>query len=149
VGVAYLLSAFRRRPRLAGAGLLVAALAGGAWVFMPDWNHYVLSAGAYIYAGYYAGGDARSVMERKELLYYCDALTATLSVTRVDVPGQAKPILSLQINGKTDASTGDLSTQLVLGHLPTLLSSDPKSVLVVGLASGCTRRYGRDRAGDG
>jgi spermidine synthase len=138
VGVAYLLGALGRRRGWAGAGLGLAAVTALVWGRMPEWNHYVLSAGAYIYAGYYGSGDARSIMERKELLYYRDALTATLSVTRVEMPGAEEPVLSLQINGKTDASTGDLSTQLMHGHLPVLLSRDPSSVLLIGLASGCT-----------
>ncbi|MBM3475622.1 MAG: hypothetical protein FJX75_20350 [Armatimonadetes bacterium] len=138
VGVAYLLGALRQRRGWAGAGLGLAAVTALVWGLMPDWNRYVLSAGAYLYAGHYNSGDPRSIMEWKELLYYRDALTATLSVTRVEAPGEAKPVLSLQINGKTDASTGDLSTQLVLGHVPVLLSRNPRSVLVIGLASGCT-----------
>jgi len=147
VGTAYLLGSLRRQPVLAPVGLGMAALAGLAWLTMPDWNHYVLSAGAYVphYAGAYLHGDPRQMMEQKKLLYYRDALTATLSVTRVEAPDPADPtgrtlrrIVSLQINGKTDASTGDLSTQLMHGHLPLLLCNDPRSVLMIGLASGCT-----------
>jgi spermidine synthase len=45
--------------------------------------------------------------------------------------------LSLQINGKTDASTGaDMPTQLLAGHLPLLLHPDARDALVIGLASG-------------
>ncbi|MBM3501488.1 MAG: hypothetical protein FJX74_22770, partial [Armatimonadetes bacterium] len=138
VGIAYLLAALPRRRMHAGVGLGMAAVSAVAWLCMPDWNRHVLSAGAYLYTTYYTDGDARDIMQQKELLYYRDALTATLSVTRVTVPGRDEPIVSLQINGKTDASTGDLSTQLILGHLPALLSHDPKSVLMIGLASGCT-----------
>lgn len=138
VGLAYLLPTLRRQTLKASIGLAAAALCVVAWTLMPEWNRYVLSSGAYVYADYYLARGPSSTMHEKELLYYRDALTATLSVTRVTAPGLQKPIVSLQINGKTDASTADLSTQLVLGHLPLLLAPEPRSVLVIGLASGCT-----------
>lgn len=105
---------------------------------MPGWNRSVLSSGAYVYPEFYMHGDARATMEDKELLYYEDALTAAISVTRVNDPRREQPLVSLQINGKTDASTADLSTQILLAHLPTLLCREPRSALVIGLASGCT-----------
>jgi hypothetical protein len=43
--------------------------------------------------------------------------------------------------GKPDASnspTGDMRTQLLLGHLPALLAGPPKTALVIGLGSGVT-----------
>ena len=47
--------------------------------------------------------------------------------------------LSLYINGKPDASShGDLPSQELVAHIPLLLHPDPKSALVVGLASGIT-----------
>ncbi len=138
VGVGYLLSARRERPGLATTGVVVAGLAAIGWLALPDWNRAVLSSGAYIYPTYYLSGQPEELMGQKEVLYYRDALTTTVSVTRVSAPGLDKPMLSLQINGKTDASTGDLSTQLLFAHLPSLLHGDPRSALVVGLASGCT-----------
>ena len=50
-------------------------------------------------------------------------------------------IRSLLINGKPDASnvpTGDMRTQLLLGHLPALHMDKPKNALVIGLGSGVT-----------
>jgi spermidine synthase len=138
VGIAYLLPRVRQQRVLAGAGLGMAALSAVVWLVAPDWNRYALSAGAYLYAEHYAAGDADRIMREKELLYYNDALTATLSVTRVDLPQFGQPVVSLQINGKTDASTGDLSTQLMHGHLPALLHPNPRSAMMIGLASGCT-----------
>jgi len=138
VGLAYLAAGFARRRALAGVGFGMAALSLVGWLVLPDWNKAVLSSGAYLYAGFFAGPDARQRMEDKEILYYRDALTAAISVTRVQPPGLPKPLISLQINGKTDASTGDLSTQILLAHLPTLLVSQPRYSLVIGLASGCT-----------
>ena len=138
VGLAYLAASFTRRRALAGVGFGMAAVSLAGWLVLPDWNKAVLSSGAYLYASFFAGRDAKALMEDKEILHYRDALTAAISVTRVQPPGLAKPLISLQINGKTDASTGDLSTQILFAHLPTLLVSQPRSSLVIGLASGCT-----------
>jgi spermidine synthase len=46
--------------------------------------------------------------------------------------------LSLRVNGKTDASTSDFGTQLILGHLPALLHTRATNALVIGLGSGMT-----------
>ena len=57
----------------------------------------------------------------------------------VTVREGALGVLSLQINGKTDASSGgDLSTQILAGRLPALLHPAPLRALVIGLASGTT-----------
>lgn len=43
----------------------------------------------------------------------------------------------LLVNGKTEASTNqDMSTQLLLSHLPLLLHHRPQQILMIGLASG-------------
>src|SRR5262245_23933395 len=47
--------------------------------------------------------------------------------------------LNLRVNGKPDASTtGDMATQLLLGHLPLFLKPDSQRALVIGLGSGIT-----------
>ncbi|MGQ9730859.1 MAG: fused MFS/spermidine synthase [Candidatus Zipacnadales bacterium] len=138
VGLVCLTAKLRAQSCLPMVGLVLAGLVGLGWAVMPDWNREVLSSGVYVYPRFYSAGNARKLMQEKELLYYRDALTASISVTRIQTPVHEKPILSLQINGKTDASSADLSTQLILGHLPTLLCAKPRSALVIGLASGCT-----------
>jgi spermidine synthase len=93
----------------------------------------------YIYADRYLGnrnaglGTVRENMILGEQLFYREGLTATVTVTE---SGSSR---ALQINGKTDASTGsDADTELLLGHLPMLIHPDPKNVLLVGLGSGMT-----------
>ncbi len=75
--------------------------------------------------------------ERARVLYFREGVTSTVSVVE-DSPGSR----SLLINGKADASnnrTGDMRTQLLLAHLPVLLSPTmPGSALVLGLGSGTT-----------
>jgi spermidine synthase len=47
---------------------------------------------------------------------------------------------TLTVNGKPDASTGieDMTTQLLLGHLPALFGPPGKSACIIGLGSGMT-----------
>lgn len=138
VGLLYVLRSWRMAPRGAATGVALAAATVVAWAVLPDWNREVLTSGAYVYPGAYVGRSAQARMEERTLLHYRDALTATVSVCEVSIRGATEPILSLQVSGKTDASTGDMSTQLLLAHFPILLHPDPRSVLIIGLASGCT-----------
>jgi spermidine synthase len=75
----------------------------------------------------------RELVASHELLYYRDGPTATVAVQKVD------RFILLKINGKTDASNGpgDLTTQLLLGHLPFMVS-DASRVAVIGWGSGMT-----------
>jgi spermidine synthase len=68
-------------------------------------------------------------------VYHRDGSGATVVVTRTGEKGG----FALQVNGKTDASTGvDMATQQLLGHLPMLLHPAPENTMVVGLGSGVT-----------
>jgi len=68
-----------------------------------------------------------------ETLYYREGVNATVSVHRSPTG------TDLRINGKTDASLLDTSTQLLLGHLPMLFGrTEASRVLVIGCGSGMT-----------
>jgi len=70
-----------------------------------------------------------------KLLFYEDAADGTVSVERVgpDVPASE---IVLRVSGKPDASNhGDLSTQLLLGHLPMLLRPESKDAFAFGLGA--------------
>ncbi len=67
-----------------------------------------------------------------EIVYYRDGVNATVSVHR------GRGGINLRINGKTDASMGDMETQLLLGHIPMLFGGAARTVLVIGHASGVT-----------
>jgi spermidine synthase len=109
---------------------------------LPGWDPRVLTSGPFLYgAAYQQGGvDVRTGLaeeiERQELLFFEDGITATVTVTRDREEGS----IALAVNGKVDASTAtDMPTQLLLGHLPILLLEEPaRKVLVVGLGSGAT-----------
>jgi spermidine synthase len=111
--------------------------------FTPSWNRYVLNSGAYIYYSIYqpiSGGDSFSIKEAMEsqgkILYYKEGVTATVSVYERAIDRA----LTLQINGKVDASTRhrDMPTQILTAHLPLLLHPAPEQVLLIGLGSGLT-----------
>ncbi|WP_372371455.1 fused MFS/spermidine synthase [Candidatus Uabimicrobium sp. HlEnr_7] len=68
-----------------------------------------------------------------KLIYAKDGINSSVTVYRDFYH------TSLNINGKTDASTaGDLDTQYLLGHIPMFLTSKTKDVFVLGLGSGAT-----------
>jgi spermidine synthase len=114
------------------AGVIVVGL-----LRVPAWDPAIMASGAAVHARQYRqfaghGGVAQATAD-EQLLFYRDGLTATISVHRQG------PTTFMRVNGKTDASNGaDMHVQLMLGHLPLLLHSDPRSVLVVGLGSGLT-----------
>jgi spermidine synthase len=121
-----------------GASGACLAVAAAVVLFLPAWRPQVMSSGAAIYAMEYlpdvSAGSVASVLGRQETVFYRDGPSATVAVTR------AGDYLSLRVNGKVDASSdpADMSTQLMLGHLPLLLHRDPREVLVIGLGSGIT-----------
>ncbi len=83
-----------------------------------------------------------NVMEQRKkhirILFYEDAPDATVSIEQGDGIG-APDDIGLRINGKTDASSkSDLSTQLLLGHLPLLARPAAQDVFILGLGSGVT-----------
>lgn len=77
-------------------------------------------------------------MRDVKILFYEDAPDATVSVEQGEIGGIHGQI-KLRINGKVDASShGDLSTQLLLAHLPLLAKPDTKEMFVFGMGSGIT-----------
>lgn len=140
---------------------------GGAAVLLllvlPRWNQSIYNAGFYAFAYKYVPSAERkeesrmwapdlsleqealaqapaSAKKRRpgelDLIYYAEGWTANVAVSE-DVTG----VRSLLINGKPDASnvpTGDMRTQLLLGHLPMALVEHAQDALVIGLGSGVT-----------
>jgi spermidine synthase len=121
-----------------GIGCVVAALALAA--ALPGWDRSVLSGGGFLYGAVYRGAslsdaDLAGLMRRRgKILFYRDAGDSLVTVRR-----NPAGVLSMQINGKTEASSGgDMPTQVLAAHLPLLLHRQPREVLVIGLASGVT-----------
>lgn len=136
--------------------LMIGAIALFLLIFLPPWNQSVYNSGLYGFAykfvsgktsmlspargrpGYLQAGFIPSAWSRAsvDLIYYAEGLSATVAVAE-----DANGIRSLLINGKPDASnhpTGDMRTQLLLGHLPVLVGATAHKVLVIGLGSGVT-----------
>ena len=123
------------------AGPVIAALVLALFLpNVPDWDPVIMSSGAYLYGDMYAQeaeaiqGDVEdAVRVYGKVLYHKEGVVTTVTVR------QARDDLFLQANGKTEASTGpDMKTQKLLAHVPMMIHPDPKSVLVIGLASGVT-----------
>lgn len=128
-----------RGRRLATAGAMF-LLAVAAVFSFRTWDKGVMTSGVTIYAHNYASLPTddlrREWMERDDLLYYREGLTATISVHR----SAGSDYVYEKTNGKVDASFGDTPTQLMVGYLPMLLNPGARRVLVIGMGSGMTAK---------
>ena len=80
----------------------------------------------------------REMISRLDLRYHRDGAGSTVAVI-ADQLANGREQLSLTVNGKTDAtSVGDMSTQVLTGQIPLMLSPNASDVLVVGIGSGVT-----------
>ncbi|MFC1712568.1 fused MFS/spermidine synthase [Candidatus Poribacteria bacterium] len=107
---------------------------------IPSWDKKVITSGPSVYASTYAedkGDDRRLSIsgEGEDLVYYKEGIEATVTVRKRPRTGTTV----LAISGKVDASnSGDMYTQMMVGHIPLLLSPNPENALVIGLGSGVT-----------
>jgi spermidine synthase len=128
-------SIVRHKTRRTSAALVTAA-AAVSFVFtfaLPQWNHSLLAGGLYKYARAIDPADLETNLRAGRLEYYKEGAAGTVSVKLL---GGTR---SLAIDGKVDASNGsDMLTQRLLGLLPTLVHSQPRDALVIGLGSGVT-----------
>ncbi len=77
----------------------------------------------------------REAVDNTDVLYYAEGTESIVSVIRVKGGEQA-----FITNGRVEASSHlqARQVQFTLGHLPTLLSRNPRDVLVIGMGSGMT-----------
>ncbi len=130
-----------RRGWLAGivgtAGVSVLVI--GLFIFGGESWRNVMSSGIFrITETKFESGLMAMRKNHFKILFYEDGPDATVSVEQVD--GIIAPAaLGLRTNGKPEAGTQlDLSTQLLVSHLPMMAKPDAKDVFVLGLASGMT-----------
>ncbi|MFO1476638.1 MAG: fused MFS/spermidine synthase [Verrucomicrobiota bacterium] len=128
-----------RRRWTPGIALAATALALSASLFAfggQDWRH-IMSSG--VFRSRETEFDPSTLPLRKQhmkILFYEDAPDATVTVEQGDGIG-APADIGLRINGKPDASTRvDLSTQLLVAHLPMLARPGARDVFILGLGSG-------------
>jgi spermidine synthase len=123
------------RPAARAAALATAAAAVLLSGFMPGWNPAVMTSGSAVYAQMYSGSATDFEARGKNILFYRDGISSTVSVHK-----QGTNVF-LRVNGKTDASTeGDMPTQIMLGYLPMMHHRDPKDIFIIGLGSGITAK---------
>jgi spermidine synthase len=96
-----------------------------------------MSSGAYLYGVRQIGMPASKMnfgnwVNEQTLLSYEEGSESVVSVRRLS------DTFSLQVNGKTDASSGDQFTQRFLAELPLAMHPAPKKALLIGWGSGCT-----------
>jgi spermidine synthase len=82
------------------------------------------------------GSEVLAKLEPGEVLYYGDGISGFTTVLKYTGPlGNTE--YSLSISGKMDASSrGDMKTQTLSAHFPMIFHRNPKTVMVLGLASG-------------
>jgi spermidine synthase len=119
---------------------LVVAAAVTLAVVIPPWDPLLMTFGPFIQARRLAPevlGSRRELerlANRPKVIFHEEDYATTVTVK--EYPNAVRVI---SVNAKPDASsTGDLPTQQLLAHVPLLLHPDPKSALVIGLASGIT-----------
>jgi spermidine synthase len=143
----------KRESILKLASLSAPALAGLFLCFyFPVWNRLLLSKGKYHrfkeiaadvkscswFEALLWGSEILARSEPGELVFYGDGIGGFTTVLK-----QADPFgtieYSLANSGKMDASSrGDMQTQTLLAHFGMLFHPNPKTVMVLGLASGIT-----------
>lgn len=116
-------------PLAVAAGLL-------AIFFIPAWDQSLMNSGVYIYAPKYLQmGGLRQTLEREKIIAVIEGAETTVAVHE-SLDGAQR---FFTVNGKTDGGNGrDISTQLLIGHIPLLLHPQPDDILVIGLGTGIT-----------
>jgi spermidine synthase len=122
-------------------------------LYYPRWNRHQLSRGLYHRFSNVVSGDISklgwsealfhgtelfSTSSRNKLIYYGDGIGGLITVSEsTNLMGKTE--LFMYIEGKSDASSKqDMRTQTLMAHLPMLFYANPKTVMVLGLASGIT-----------
>ena len=146
IATALLVQAAARRAEPAGAFVRWAPLVTAAAVLAlvaarVPWDASAIASGAYVSAAR-TRGEGSLPRDRRdrilhgggELVFYKEGLTTTVGVRKND-----DGTLSLQTNGKTDASTSyDMRSQVLVAHIPAMLARHREDALVVGFGSGIT-----------
>lgn len=121
----------------AAAGVL-----GGILFLAAPWDPQVLASGAFLYSGEHARSTRDFTSSLRAHLARDTELLARYwdSYGLVTVHRQKSGILTMRVNGKTDASTGpsDTATMHFVGHVPALHPPAPRRGLVIGLGGGLT-----------
>ena len=135
-GVGLVLFTPRLSRRVAGVALVL--LVGAAAALQPTWPPQVFDSGVGHRVANTVTGDR---WQREQLLSWGGSRLVSLEEGRNATVAvrQFNAGMTLLVNGKPDASShGDMSTQVLLGHIPMLTHRRPRAVAVVGWGSGVT-----------
>ncbi len=151
IAVWLLMASRQRRLGWVPAGVL-ALLGLVLCLYFPSWNRAALSFGRYHrlkeisdeievtgwLESLWSGSELLAKQNIGEVVYYGDGIGGFVTVLRTeDVFGNTN--YTLVISGKPDAGTGgDMPTQTLSAHFPMMFHSNPKTVMVLGYASGIT-----------
>jgi spermidine synthase len=133
--LALLLGLRASRPALPRLAVNVAALAFALLVASSSvfYNQSLLSLSAVLYGNSFQGHLTLSeIAQATDLVFRADGANDSVAVFRSD------NYVALRVNGKTDASTGDARTQLLLAHLGAAFHPAPRRALIIGFGSGMT-----------
>lgn len=128
----------RAQPRAAGraalgVGLVVGlAAAAATGVFAHPVFHGRTVVGDALRPEFQSRLTVDEIVRAEKKVFVREGVNSTVTVARQE--GN----VSLTTDGKTEASSGDQQTQLLLAYLPLSLHPRPRRVLVVGLGSGST-----------
>lgn len=107
-------------------------------VFVVGSSSYLFNRSLFSLSTVLYGSDYQSHLTLDELaatsdlVFMKDGINDSVAVSRSD------NYVALRVNGKVDASTGDVRTQLLLGHLGAAFEPAPRRVLIIGFGSGMT-----------
>ncbi len=129
----------RRKLSKVSYAPVLATLLAFVFLFTPRWDPVLMSSGMPVYVselpenlsreGFFDNFSSEKVKE----LFYREGVDTTVIVNKIG------DNISLRVNGKSDASnSGDMETQVLLGHYPLLFSKGLDDVLVIGMGSGVT-----------
>jgi spermidine synthase len=121
----------------AGAAAGVTVFAISLFIFSNEGWRNVISSGAFRSRELEFDPTTMSLRKQhNQILFYEDGPDATVTVDQGDGVGSPAE-RGIRVNGKPDASTrSDLSTQLLVAHLPMLARPGAKNVFIFGLGSG-------------
>ncbi len=129
-GVLLLVSQRRDATRTVSAGVVVPVVAAVSALLliatMPALPGVLVAHGRW----------AVTWIGRTDMLYIGEGMNSSIAVTKVHSSGATQ----FHVSGKVEASSlpEDMRLQRMLAHLPALVHSNPKSVLVVGFGAGVT-----------
>jgi spermidine synthase len=128
----------RRILRPMGLGLAAFAVCVALFA-TPKADPQILSTGVYKYAGHFSEIKTfrefreRTSPTRRRVVFHREGITTTVTVIRF------RKQVSVTVNGKVDGSSvGDMSTQVLSGHIPMLFAPEAKRVMVIGYGTGVT-----------